>query len=485
MGLGNISITGNYPEVSKDTMLSKLDILKEPFLENFNPNIDDRIDRIKRIQKLVEENIDAFHKSLREDFGSRHEQLSLMADTMPVINNAKHALKNIKKWVKQDNRKPNFPLGLLGSKAYVQFQPYGVVGIISPWNFPLTLSIAPLIEIFAAGNNAMIKLSEFVPATSELTEKLINKYFTEKEVVIINGGPQTSQSFAGLPFDHLLFTGSTNVAKKVASEAASNLVPMTLELGGKSPAIVSSNAKMKKSVDKIMMGKLLNAGQICVSPDYVFVQEDQTEEFVQHAKDHVAENYPTIKNNPDYTSIIHLNHFERLNELVQDAKSKGATVIEINPAQEDFSQQEHHKIVPTLILNPTDDMKVMKEEIFGPLMPVKTYKDFNETVNFINKNPKALALYYFGDDKTEMNNVLDNTSSGQAVMNDVLFQFSMHDLPFGGVGPSGMGAYHGYDGFKNFSHKRSVLKGQNILDAGKMITAPFTESTEKNIKRLT
>jgi|TARA_B100001093_G_scaffold255300_1_gene244213 coniferyl-aldehyde dehydrogenase len=485
MGLGNISITGNYPEVSKDTMLSKLSILKEPFLENFNPNINDRIDRIKRIQKLVEENIDAFHKSLREDFGSRHEQLSLMADTMPVINNAKHALKNIKKWVKQDNRKPNFPLGLLGSKAYVQFQPYGVVGIISPWNFPLTLSIAPLIEIFAAGNNAMIKLSEFVPATSELTEKLINKYFTEKEVVIINGGPQTSQSFAGLPFDHLLFTGSTNVAKKVASEAASNLVPMTLELGGKSPAIVSSNAKMKKSVDKIMMGKLLNAGQICVSPDYVFVQEDQTEEFVQHAKDHVAENYPTIKNNPDYTSIIHLNHFERLNELVQDAKSKGATVIEINPAQEDFSQQEHHKIVPTLILNPTDDMKVMKEEIFGPLMPVKTYKDFNETVNFINKNPKALALYYFGDDKTEMNNVLDNTSSGQAVMNDVLFQFSMHDLPFGGVGPSGMGAYHGYDGFKNFSHKRSVLKGQNILDAGKMITAPFTESTEKNIKRLT
>ena len=485
MGLGNISITGNYPEVSRDTMLSKLNILKEPFLENFNPNINDRIDRIKRIQKLVEENIDAFHKSLREDFGSRHEQLSLMADTMPVINNAKHALKNIKKWVKQDNRKPNFPLGLLGSKAYVQFHPYGVVGIISPWNFPLTLSIAPLIEIFAAGNNAMIKLSEFVPATSELTEKLINKYFTEKEVVIINGGPQTSQSFAGLPFDHLLFTGSTNVAKKVASEAASNLVPMTLELGGKSPAIVSSNAKMKKSVDKIMMGKLLNAGQICVSPDYVFVQEDQTEEFVQHAKDHVAENYPTIKNNPDYTSIIHLNHFERLNELVQDAKSKGATVIEINPAQEDFSQQEHHKIVPTLILNPTDDMKVMKEEIFGPLMPVKTYKDFNETVNFINKNPKALALYYFGDDKTEMNNVLDNTSSGQAVMNDVLFQFSMHDLPFGGVGPSGMGAYHGYDGFKNFSHKRSVLKGQNILDAGKMITAPFTESTEKNIKRLT
>ena len=485
MGLGNISITGNYPEVSKETMLSKLNTLKKPFQKNFNPDVNDRIDRIKRIQTLVEENIDDFHRALRLDFGTRHEQLSLMADTMPVINNAKHALKNIKKWIKPEKRKPNFPLGLLGSKAYVQFQPYGVVGIISPWNFPLTLSIAPLIEIFAAGNNAMMKLSEFVPATSDLTEKLINKYFNENEVVVINGGPQTSQSFAGLPFDHLLFTGSTNVAKKVASEAATNLVPMTLELGGKSPVIVGTKAKMKKSVDKIMMGKLLNSGQICISPDYVFVPEGKTEEFVQHAQEHVAENYPTIKNNPDYTSIIHLNHFERLRDLINDAKSKGATIVELNPAQEDFSQQEHHKIVPTLILNPTDDMKVMKEEIFGPLMPIKTYKNFEDTVSFINQNPKALALYYFGDDKEEMNNVLDNTSSGQAVMNDVLFQFSMHDLPFGGVGPSGMGAYHGHDGFKNFSHKRSVLKGQNILDAGKMISAPFTEATEKNIKRLT
>ena len=241
---------------------------------------------------------------------------------------------------------------------------------------------------------------------------------------------------------------------------------------------------MKKSVDKIMTGKLLNGGQICISPDYVMVPEGQTDEFVDHAKSHVSENYPTIKNNPDYTSIIHLNHYERLRELVKDAESKGATIVEINPANEDFSQQEHHKILPTLVLNPTDDMKIMQEEIFGPLLPVKTYKSFDETIEFINKNPKALAIYYFGDDKKEIDTVLNNTSSGQAVINDVLFQFSMHDLPFGGVGPSGMGSYHGYDGFKNFSHKRSVLKGQNILDAGKMITAPFTESTEKNIKRL-
>ena len=227
-----------------------------------------------------------------------------------------------------------------------------------------------------------------------------------------------------------------------------------------------------------MMGKSLNGGQICISPDYVMVPEGQTDEFVDHAKSHVIDNYPTIKNNPDYTSIIHLNHYERLRELVKDAESKGATIVEINPANEDLSQQEHHKILPTS-LNPTDDMKIMQEEIFGPLLPVKTYKSFNETIRVHKKNPKALAIYYFGDDKKEIDTVLNNTSSGQAVINDVLFQFSMHDLPFGGVGPSGMGSYHGYDGFKNFSHKRSVLKGQNILDAGKMITAPFTESTEK------
>ena len=484
MGLGNISISENYPEVSKDEMLAKLDVLKEPFLNNFNSDIKERIDRIKRVQALVEENFDEFHAALRSDFGSRHEQMSLVSDTMPVVNNAKYVLKNIKKWMKPEKRKPNFPLGLLGAKSFVQFQPYGVIGIISPWNFPLNLSIAPLIEVFAAGNNAMMKLSEFVPATSELSEKLINKYFSEKEVVVINGGPKTSQDFAGLPFDHLLFTGSTNVAKEVASEAAANLVPLTLELGGKSPVIVGPNAKMKKSVDKIMMGKLLNSGQICVSPDYVFVPENKTNEFIEHAKSHVQENYPTIKNNPDYTSIIHLNHYDRLRELIKDAEAKGATVVEINPANEDLSQQEHHKILPTLILNPTDDMQVMKEEIFGPLMPIKTYSDFDETIKYINKNPKALAIYYFGDDENEINNVLENTSSGQAVINDVIFQFAMHDLPFGGVGPSGMGSYHGYDGFKNFSHKRSVLKGQNVLDAGKMVTAPFNETTEKNIKRL-
>ena len=485
MGLGGVGIDGTYPEVSKDLMLSKLSVLKDQFTENYNPDIKVRVDRIKRLQLLVEENMDSFHKALQSDFGSRHEQMSLLSDTLPVINNAKDALKNIHKWMKPEKRKPNFPLGLLGAKAYIQFQPYGVVGIISPWNFPLILSIAPLVEVLAAGNNAMMKLSEFVPATSELTEKLISKYFNEKEVVVINGGPKTSQEFSSLPFDHLLFTGSTAVARKVALSAAENLVPLTLELGGKSPSIISQNAKLKKTVDQIMTGKLLNSGQICISPDYVFAPSDKVSEFVEHAKNHVSERYPTIKNNPDYTSIIHLNHYDRLNNLINDAREKGAEIIEINPANEDLSQQQYHKIAPTLVLNPTDDMKIMQEEIFGPLLPVKTYNKFSDVISYVNKLPKALALYYFGNEKSEIDELLNKTSSGQIAINDLISQFAMHDLPFGGVGPSGMGSYHGYDGFKNFSHKRAVLKGQNLLDAAKLITAPFNEKTEKNIRNLT
>ena len=241
---------------------------------------------------------------------------------------------------------------------------------------------------------------------------------------------------------------------------------------------------MKKSVDKIMMGKLLNAGQICISPDYVFLPEGKESEFVEHAKSYVQESYETLKNNPDYTSIIHLNHYERLRSYISDAKSKGAEIVEINPANEDLAQQEYHKIPPTLILNPTEDMEVMKNEIFGPILPVMSYKNFDETIKYVNHNPKALALYYFGDDAKEVDDLLNKTSSGQLVTNDVLFQFSMHDLPFGGVGPSGSGSYHGHDGYRNFSHKRAVLKGQNLINAGKMVSAPYSEKTEKNIKNL-
>ena len=392
-------------------------------------------------------------------------------------------MKKVSSWVKPDRRKARFPLNLLGSSAYVHNQPLGVIGIIAPWNFPISLSLGPLIEVFAAGNNAMMKLSEFVPETSKLIDELIKKYFSEAEVVVINGGVQTSTDFTKLKFDHLVYTGSTAVAKKVSASVAENLVPLTLELGGKSPVIVSSDADMKKSVGQIMTGKTVNAGQICVAPDYTFVPDSKQDEFVSLAREFVQNSFPTIKNNPDYTSIIHLNHYERLNSLISDAKEKGATVVELNPANEDFSQQEYHKIPPTLILNPSDDMEIMQEEIFGPIMPIKTYSKFEEVIQYINHQPKALALYYFGNNKNEIDTVINDTSSGQAVMNEWGFQYAYEDLPFGGVGPSGSGAYHGKEGFLSFSHNKAVLKGQKLINLWSLVGAPFTEKTDKMAKR--
>ena len=483
MGLGGILSQDGLPDTSLDIMTEKLTRLKKPFLDSFNPSAALRKDRINRIIKLIEENSDDIHSSLSKDFGSRHEQISQLTDTLATISHAKHVLKKLDTWIKPEKRKARFPLNLLGSSAHVHFQPFGVVGIIAPWNFPISLSLGPLIEVFAAGNNAMMKLSEFVPITSKLLEELVNKYFSEDEIVIINGGVETSSNFTSLPFDHLLYTGSTAVAKKVCSAVAANLVPVTLELGGKSPIVIGDKADMKKSAQQIMTGKTVNAGQICIAPDYTFIAESKVDEFVSNAREFIQKSFPTIKNNPDYTSIIHLNHYERLNSMVEDARNKGADIIELNPANEDFSQQEHHKIPPTLILNPTEDMDVMKEEIFGPLMPIKTYKNFDEVIKYINLKPKALALYYFGNNNNEIEKIINDTSSGQAVFNEWGFQYAYDDLPFGGVGPSGSGSYHGREGFKNFSHNRAVLKGQKILNLWSLVGAPFTEKTDKAAKR--
>jgi len=483
MGLGGILSQDGLPDTTLDIMTEKLTRLKKPFLESFNPSAALRKDRINRIIKLIEENSDDIHSSLSKDFGSRHEQISQLTDTLATISHAKHVLKKLDTWIKPEKRKARFPLNLLGSSAHVHFQPFGVVGIIAPWNFPISLSLGPLIEVFAAGNNAMMKLSEFVPITSKLLEELVNKYFSEDEIVVINGGVETSSNFTSLPFDHLLYTGSTAVAKKVCSAVAANLVPVTLELGGKSPIVIGDKADIKKSTQQIMTGKTVNAGQICIAPDYTFVAESKVDEFVNSAREFIQKSFPTIKNNPDYTSIIHLNHYERLNSMVEDARNKGADIIELNPANEDFSQQEHHKIPPTLILNPTEDMDVMKEEIFGPLMPIKTYKNFSEVIKYINLKPKALAIYYFGNNNNEIEKIINDTSSGQAVFNEWGFQYAYDDLPFGGVGPSGSGSYHGREGFKNFSHNRAVLKGQKILNLWSLVGAPFTEKTDKAAKR--
>ena len=438
------------------------------------------IDRcIALLIKYQNEIVDA----ISEDFGHRSTESSLLADVAGSIGSLKSAKENIKKWVKPEKRKVTPAiLGLLGAKLRVEYQPLGTVGVISPWNFPVTLTFGPLGSIFAAGNRAMIKPSEFTPKTSELMKTMFEEAFTEEEVAVFTGGPDLGGAFSSLPFDHLLFTGATSIAKHVMRAASENLVPVTLELGGKSPVIISKNTNFDMSVKRVMAGKTMNAGQICLAPDYVFVPKDKKEDFISQSKKTVSEMYPSLKDNPDYTSVINQRHYDRLQGYVEEAKEKGFEVVEINPSNEDFSQQAHHKIPPTLIVDPDDSLSVMKEEIFGPILSVKTYEDIKDTVDYINSNDRPLGLYYFGDDKKEMQSVLENTTSGGVTINDVVFHVGQENAPFGGVGPSGTGSYHGIEGFKNFSHTKTIYTQSSFDGLFGLFRPPFGAKAKSAIK---
>jgi coniferyl-aldehyde dehydrogenase len=445
------------------------------------PTAKQRIDRIDRCIRLLIDHEQEIVRALNSDFGNRPAEVTGVTDVAGSIGPLKFAKAHLEAWMKPEKRKTTPAiLGLFGAKAELRYQPKGVVGVISPWNFPLNLTFAPLAGILAAGNRAMIKPSEYTPATSELMERMFAKVFSDEEIAVVIGGPDVGQAFSELAFDHLIFTGATSVAKHVMRAAAENLVPLTLELGGKSPVVLSRSADYATSAARIMAGKTLNAGQICLAPDYVLAPEDKLSEFVAEAKKSITAMFPTIKDNPDYTAVIADRHYERIIGYIDDARAKGAEIIEINPAGEDFSQQEHRKIPPTLIINPTDDMKVMQDEIFGPVLPVKTYGSIGEAMNYINGHARPLGLYYFGTDEGERERILNGTTSGGVTVNDVIFHVAQEDLPFGGVGPSGMGSYHGHDGFKEFSHKKAIYR-QLKTDIGPMkaLRPPYGEGVRK------
>jgi len=460
-----------------------VDLQRKSFLEDGPPSAEKRIDRLDRAIGVLVDHKQEISDALSKDFGHRSHHQSLLTDVFSSIEALKFAKKHLRGWMKSERRSPNFPLGFLGAKARIEYQPLGVVGVISPWNFPVNLTFTPLAGIFAAGNRALIKPSEFTPAVSELMDRMISQAFDKTEAAVVLGGPEVGQAFTKQPFDHLLFTGATSVAYHVMRAASKNLVPVTLELGGKSPVIVGRNADVAQTAKRVMAGKMMNAGQICLAPDYVYLPEQQTDAFIEAAQTSVREMYPTLKYNPDYTSVVNQRHYDRLNSYLDDAKSKGAKVVEINPANEDFSQQEAHKIPPTLVLDPTDDMKVMQDEIFGPIMPVKRYSRIEDAINFVNDRPRPLGLYYFGDDSSEREKVLSHTTSGGVTVNDVVMHVSMEDLPFGGVGPSGMGSYHGKDGFKTFSHAKAVYT-QPKFDVAKLagLVPPYGKKTEQMLE---
>ncbi|MEO0643867.1 MAG: coniferyl aldehyde dehydrogenase, partial [Pseudomonadota bacterium] len=360
-----------------------------------------RKDRIKRAMAILTDHSESLCKAMSADFGSRSMQQSKITDITSTVNSGKHTLKNMDKWAKTQKRPVQFPLGLLGAKAEVRYEPKGVIGILSPWNFPVNLAFGPLMQVLGAGNRAMIKPSEFTERTSELLGELVPQYFTKDEVAVVTGGPEVAAAFSALPFDHLVFTGSTATGRLVMQAAAKNLTPVTLELGGKSPVIMGRSADFAKAGERIALGKMMNAGQICLAPDYMYVPEDKQDEAVAGVSHGVANMYPTLLENDDYASIVSDRHFERLQGLIEDARDKGADVVEVNPAGEDFSNANQRKMPLSIVKNVTDEMKVMQEEIFGPVLPVKTYKAVDQAVDYVNENDRPLGLYYFGEDQAE------------------------------------------------------------------------------------
>ena len=464
----------------RDELERLLTLQRDAFTASRPESIKLRKDRIKRANSLLRDHADALCRAMSADFGNRSIEQSMLTDIAGTINLGKDALSNIDGWTKRDKRSVQFPLGLLGAKAEVRYEPKGVIGILSPWNFPVNLAFAPLMQVLAAGNRAMIKPSEFTEQTSELTAKLVAEYFSPDEVAVVTGGPEVAAAFSSLPFDHLVFTGSTETGRRVMQAAAENLVPVTLELGGKSPVVMGRSADFAKAGERIALGKMMNAGQICLAPDYMVVPEDKQAEAVSGVVNGVSAMYPTLLENDDYASIVSDRHFDRLKGLVEDAREKGAEVIEVNPGNEDFEHANQRKLPLTILTNVTDDMTAMKEEIFGPVLPVKTYKMVDQAIDYINEHDRPLGLYYFGQDEDEQERVLDRTVSGGVTTNDVIFHVSMHDLPFGGVGPSGIGSYHAVEGFREFSHARAVYH-QPKIDIAKLggFKPPYGKSTRK------
>lgn len=455
---------------------------KAAHLRDGIPSAEKRVEWLDKAIDLLVTHGDALNDAMCADFGHRSKDQSNLTDIAGSIGALKFAKANLAKWMKPEKRKVEFPLGLMGSKAEIQYQPKGVIGVISPWNFPVNLTFTPLAGVFAAGNRCMIKPSEFTEATSELMKKLIAEYYSDEVCAVVTGGPDVGAEFTKLPFDHILFTGATSIAHHVMRAAADNLVPLTLELGGKSPVILGRSADLQKAANRIMAGKTLNAGQICLAPDYAFVPKEKTGDFVAAATRAVETMYASgLKDNDDYTSVINQRHYDRIRGYVEDARAKGAEVIEINPKGENFDQQPHHKIPPTIIVDPGDDLKVMQDEIFGPILPVKSYGDTKDAVAYINAHPRPLGLYYFGDDDAEKSFVLNNTTSGGVTVNDVIFHVAQEDLPFGGVGPSGMGAYHGREGFYEFSHKKAVYT-QTKNEILAMMRPPYGDKFRAQVK---
>jgi coniferyl-aldehyde dehydrogenase len=418
---------------------------REPY-----PDLAARKDKLRRLRAALRRDQDRLAEAMSLDFGGRSALESKIADVLGPVLEINHALRHLRAWMRPQRRETE--LLFFSNRAWIEYQPKGVVGIIAPWNFPGYLALGPLIASLAAGNRAMIKMSEFAPRTAEALRALLGECFAEDEVAVVSGDAEVGKAFAALPFDHLIFTGSTEVGRAVMRAAAENLVPLTLELGGKSPAIVSRSADLAVAARKVAHGRLFNAGQVCVAPDYALVPRERVAEFAAAVLKSFSAMVPEPAGNSHYTSIVTPRHVDRLQQLLADARSQGATVL----ASAD-SQTGSRRIPLHVLTGVTDAMRVAREEIFGPILPVLPYDRMDDAIAYVAARPRPLALYYFGSDGKETDAISRRTHAGGITINDWGWHVFQHDLPFGGVGASGMGTYHGKEGFHALSHAKAMF----------------------------
>lgn len=414
------------------------------------PSLGERLDSLRRLEQALRTHQDAFAAAISADFGNRSRPETLLAEVAPALAAMRYARKHLARWMRPQRRRVgvNFRPG----RAWVEYQPLGCVGIVSPWNYPLLLTVSPLVDALAAGNRVLVKPSELTPRFSELLARVIEGSFDAAQVAAVLGGPEVGAAFARLPFDHLLFTGSTSVGRQVMAEAAENLTPVTLELGGKSPALVCEDYDLARAARSVAVGKFFNAGQTCIAPDYALVPAAKAEAFAEAVLAAARKLYPTVAANPDYTAIINDRHRTRLEGLVGEAEAAGARVLRHGAGS------GGGRIEPMVVLGAPDGCALMQDEIFGPALPVVPYETLDEALATVNERPRPLALYCWTDDRANARRVLDGTCSGGVTLNSTLLHCAQDDLPFGGVGPSGTGAYHGRDGFLRFSHARAVYR---------------------------
>jgi coniferyl-aldehyde dehydrogenase len=453
----------------------RLDTQREAFAREPFPTPAVRRERLDRILDVLRRHRDALAEAVSADFGHRSRHETLIADIAVTVNAVRHLRRNLARWMRPERR--GTTLGLFPARAEVIVQPLGVVGIIGPWNYPILLPLLPLATALAAGNRAMVKLSEVTPRTAALLVDLLADRFADDLVTVVTGGPDVGEAFSRLPFDHLVFTGSTAVGRRVAEAAARNLVPVTLELGGKSPAIVHADYPLEQAAANIVANKLFNAGQTCISPDYALVPQDRVEAFVEACRIAAARLYPEAAGGPDYTSIVDARHQVRLEGLLADARKKGARIVPLLPPGAS-PQGDSRRMTPVAVCGATDDMAILNEEIFGPILPVVGVASHDEAIRYVNARPRPLSLYVFDHDRARADHTLRATHSGTAAINDCMVQFGEEHLPFGGIGPSGTGALHGREGFERLSHCKGVVR-QARLHPGFLRLPPYGRLLER------